>query len=228
MNSKTSSRTQASGPSQASTGYAKGEQTRTRILAVALEVFGSRGFDGSTTREIVEQAGVNLPALKYYFGGKGQLYLACAQYIVRDYGDRVGAIAAPALEALKTDASREEYAAHLKQIMSALCKYLLLSDKALNRTLFISREMTSPGPAFELLYSELWNPGTLLVSALVERTSGGAVHSDEALIRAMMMLSSITGLAMGRNVVARGILKGDMTELVRHNLDLQIDQLLHL
>ena len=55
-------------------GYAKGEAARLRILDAALAAFGEGGFKGATTRQIAEAAGVNLPALKYYFGGKEGLY----------------------------------------------------------------------------------------------------------------------------------------------------------
>ncbi len=51
-------------------GYARGEETRARIIAVALRLFGDRGFDGVSTREIAEEAGVNPPALQYYFDSK--------------------------------------------------------------------------------------------------------------------------------------------------------------
>src|SRR3546814_5183520 len=60
-------------------GYAKGEQTRARLLAAALDCFGPDGFEKVTTRQIATRAGVNLPALTYYFGSKEGLYLACAQ-----------------------------------------------------------------------------------------------------------------------------------------------------
>jgi AcrR family transcriptional regulator len=41
------------------------------------------------TRQIAEAADVNLPALKYYFGGKQGLDLACAQEIVGRYQQRM-------------------------------------------------------------------------------------------------------------------------------------------
>src|SRR5271165_5925578 len=62
-------------------GYARGEETRARITAVALRLFGDRGFDGVSTREIAEEAGVNPPALQYYFDSKEGLYCACAEYV---------------------------------------------------------------------------------------------------------------------------------------------------
>src|SRR5215469_13323418 len=62
-------------------GYARGEETRLRIIATAIPLFGRRGFDGVSTREIAAEAGVNPPALQYYFDSKEGLYRACCEYI---------------------------------------------------------------------------------------------------------------------------------------------------
>ena len=51
-------------------GYARGDETRSRIIAAALDVFGTHGFGGASTRMLAESAGVTLPALQYYFASK--------------------------------------------------------------------------------------------------------------------------------------------------------------
>jgi len=48
--------------------------TRDRVLSAALEVFGRKGFNGATTREIARQAGVNEVTLFRYFGSKEALF----------------------------------------------------------------------------------------------------------------------------------------------------------
>src|ERR1700747_1053947 len=64
-------------------GYARGEETRARIVAAALRMFGERGFEAASTRDIATIAGVNAPALQYYFDNKEGLYLACVEHIVK-------------------------------------------------------------------------------------------------------------------------------------------------
>jgi AcrR family transcriptional regulator len=55
----------------------KGDKdTRTRILDVAEELFGERGFDRVSVRDITRQARVNLAAINYHFGGKEELIVA--------------------------------------------------------------------------------------------------------------------------------------------------------
>lgn len=49
------------------------EQTRTRLLDAAREVFSQRGFQGATVREICRRAEANGAAVNYHFGSKDGL-----------------------------------------------------------------------------------------------------------------------------------------------------------
>src|SRR5258708_33102795 len=46
---------------------------REHILVVAEELFGEKGFDGTSVRDIAQAAGVNLAMISYYFGSKEKL-----------------------------------------------------------------------------------------------------------------------------------------------------------
>jgi AcrR family transcriptional regulator len=46
---------------------------REHILTVAEELFGEKGFDGTSVRDIANGAGVNLAMISYYFGSKEKL-----------------------------------------------------------------------------------------------------------------------------------------------------------
>lgn len=46
---------------------------REHILVVAEQLFGEKGFDGTSVRDIAQQAGVNLAMISYYFGSKEKL-----------------------------------------------------------------------------------------------------------------------------------------------------------
>jgi AcrR family transcriptional regulator len=47
---------------------------KNQILDKALALFAEKGFDGASTREIAESAGVNHALIKYHFGGKLALW----------------------------------------------------------------------------------------------------------------------------------------------------------
>lgn len=56
------------------------DDTRTLILAAALEAFSLKGFDGAKARDIAAGAGVNHGLIRYYFGSKLQLWKAAVDY----------------------------------------------------------------------------------------------------------------------------------------------------
>jgi AcrR family transcriptional regulator len=55
---------------------AKAEETRSRILTAALDLFRRNGFDQTTMREIATEAGVALGSAYYYFESKEALVMA--------------------------------------------------------------------------------------------------------------------------------------------------------
>src|SRR6201994_488927 len=89
-------------------GYARGEETRARIVTAALRMFGERGFEAASTRDIATLAGVNAPALQYYFDNKEGLYLACVEHIVKRVWDYIGDALTAAERALAENESDAE------------------------------------------------------------------------------------------------------------------------
>lgn len=55
---------------------ADGAEARARLVRAALRLFAESGYQGASTRAICEAAGVNLAAIRYYFGDKSGLYRA--------------------------------------------------------------------------------------------------------------------------------------------------------
>ena len=53
---------------------------REHILTVAEELFGEKGFDGTSVRDIAQNAGVNLAMISYYFGSKEKLLEYLIEY----------------------------------------------------------------------------------------------------------------------------------------------------
>src|ERR1700742_4714516 len=82
-------------------GYARGDEVRGRILRAAIMLFGEQGFASASTRAIAAKAGVNPPALQYYFHNKERLHRACGQYIADRIKDHLQAPMAHAAEVLR-------------------------------------------------------------------------------------------------------------------------------
>jgi AcrR family transcriptional regulator len=188
-----------------SVGYRKGDETRQRILDVALAAFGEAPFLAVTTRQISEAAGVSLPTLQYYFGNKEGLYLACAEAIVERFRRHTTASAADAAEALKRNCKAQKARGLLKVVIGALAGFLAGTKEAERWAQFVARELRDPGPAFEILYENLWRPGVELTARLIARIQGSPESDPSPRIHALLMISSLLAFQSGRSISLRAM-----------------------
>jgi AcrR family transcriptional regulator len=120
-------------------GYQRGEETKARIVRAAVALFGEKGFDGVSTREIATEASVPAPSLQYYFENKEGLYAACLD----DIQASAAAALEPALEAvdavLASDASTARLVDAYCAVLDALAEHLMGTPDAASRALFVAR-----------------------------------------------------------------------------------------
>jgi len=208
-------------------GYRKGEETRQRILDAALKAFGEASFKAVTTRHLAKAAAVSLPTLQYYFGDKEGLYRACAEALVERYRSHTGAAAREAREALQKDSTAEAARHRLKTLIRALAGFLVGTKEAQRWAPFVARELRDPGPAFEILYQRLWQPGVDVTARLVARVLGVAETDPGARIRALLLISSVLTFQSGRSIALRTMrwssIGPDELAQVLSSLDAQID-----
>lgn len=210
-------------------GYRKGDEARQRILDAALRAFGAHGFKGATTRGIADEAGVQLPALTYYFGGKEGLYVACAEEIVARYRARMFEPILESPAALGTAARPADARRALKTILGTLAEQLVATQESEIWTAFVLREMAEHGPAFEILYAQVWAPGVELVARLIRQALGDKPSARAAHVEALLLLSSLSAFSIARPVALRSLgwpdASGARFAEIRRVLDAQIDRL---
>lgn len=83
------------------------------LFNAAKVLFAECGFEGVSVRAIAAEAGVHFGLIRYYYGGKSDLYLAC----LRRYGERRLACADELQKPAKTLA---EFTDKLRQAMSSV------------------------------------------------------------------------------------------------------------
>lgn len=185
-------------------GYQKGEETRERILHAALKEFGEASFLAATTRRIAEAASVSLPTLQYYFGSKEGLYLACAEAIVAQHRGNTTA-ATEAAEALMKGCAPEAARDHLKAVIGSLAAFLVGSRKAAHWSHFVARELRDPGPAFEILFANLWRPGVEIAARLIACIKGKPETDPASRVQALLLISSLLVFQSGRAMSLRAM-----------------------
>ncbi len=100
--------------------YPRGEETKLRIINAAVEIFGSQGFAGTSTRDIVAAAKVNMPAIQYYFGGKLGLYDACIDQLTAMVWRRIAPAVRACQASVKAGATLDEIIATLGEVQDCL------------------------------------------------------------------------------------------------------------
>ena len=67
------------------------DSTRERILAAAVDLFSERSFEGASTREIAQRAGVTQPLLSYHHKSKDDLWRAAVDSLFAKLRDAMAA-----------------------------------------------------------------------------------------------------------------------------------------
>src|ERR1700747_3366521 len=111
-------------------GYARGEETRARIVAAALKMFGERGFEAASTRDIATAAGVNAPALQYYFDNKEGVFVACVEHIVKGVWEYLSQVVERAERAVAAEAADDELIEAFCAIQVQLAEFMFTSKDA--------------------------------------------------------------------------------------------------
>lgn len=212
-------------PAAARQGYAKSGETRATIIAAGLVEFGTLGFAEATTRRIAESAGVTLPAIAYHFGNKQGLYLACAEEIVARYHRNAAGLAIEAGFALDKAVDPDTCRAYLRRILRVLLRVFAETDEGQSRADFVAREMRDHGPAFDILYQQLWRPGVEIVARLVAGAKGVDAPGDAEVTDALMLLSSLLAFHTGRGVSLQILGWPALDSQAMDTLDAAIDRL---
>jgi AcrR family transcriptional regulator len=170
-------------------GYARGDETRRRIIGAAIELFGEHGFEGASTRDIAARAGVNAPALQYYFENKEGVYRACVEALAADAWASFGPVLAHADEVLRGDGDTETLIDAFLRIQETIADHMLVKAAMPGWRLFFAREQAGyePESATQILTCRIRQPLNDASAALVARITGRAADDPVTLIRMLSL-----------------------------------------
>jgi len=177
--------------------------TRTRLLRTSLATFAHRDFEAVSIREIVEQAGANIAAISYHFGGKQGLYLATAEFLAdalhRELGPMLVQIRAEVETADPATASRR-----LDELIHRLVHNLTMDRLGDDAAGFILREQHQPTAAFDILYNRLMLPIQQTYQLLVSRILGdSAANERQQILTTHALIGQILAFRTARTTLLR-------------------------
>lgn len=138
---------------------ARGEATKKRLVSVGLRLFGMKGYDAVSIREIAKEAGVNPGAIAFHYQGKKGLYKAVLDMVIA----RMRTLTIPVAESLNRNISNGradfQYVAPLISHMMDLLLHAHGRDENADYVvMMVQRELSNPTPAFERLFIEAFKP----------------------------------------------------------------------
>lgn len=174
------------------------DATRQRLVAAALELFGRKGFEATSTREIADAAKTNIGSIAYHFGGKAGLQEACGEAIVARLKTVIGDVPRDDA-ALSPDAALARFEA----VLSAMVRFLVIGEGARPFVAFILREMSEPSRALDRIYTELFEPLHRHACRLWGAATGADPDSEETRIAVFALIGQALYFRIGRTVVVR-------------------------
>lgn len=177
-------------------GYQRGEETRARIVEAAIGVFGERGYDRASTRDIANAAGVNAPAIQYYFDGKEGVYLACVEHLIMLLWRKMGSSVEAAENALAdADVTDQGLIEASLGILGTVVSTIQDSPQTDAWRAFLDRHQAGLCPeSATTAFDESFKAriGTV-IRLLIARLSGLAVEDERTVIHSMALFTQ--GLA---------------------------------
>lgn len=177
----------------------RGEQAKNQLIQAAIAQFGKHG-NRATTRDIATAAGQNISAIRYYFAGKEDLYIACAQWIADFIGEQFLPYTETAIQLLNLP-DPDKTAMH-KLIHTAFQHLLRLmtTNETMNISRFISREQLSPTGAYQHIYRQVIAPLLQYLTLVLARYTGKK-PDIEIMIHVHALLGEIMSFRLSRETL---------------------------
>lgn len=177
-------------------GYQRGEETRARIVEAAVVVFGERGYDGASTRDIATAAGVNAPAIQYYFDGKEGVYLACVEHLITLLWRKMSETVEAAEQALADENTADAALIEVSLgILGAVVSTIQDSPQTSAWRAFLDRHQAGLCPASAITaFDERFKARIArVIRLLIARLAGFALEDERTVIHSMALFTQ--GLA---------------------------------
>lgn len=154
-----------------------GQDTRTRLLEAACELFAKEGYHAATVTKICQHAGANVAAVNYYFHSKANLYVEAWKYAFRKY---------PWPEFSNTDASPEE---QLRAYIHHLVKRFTEQGPQGQFTRLYLMELLNPTGLIQDVWHELVEPKRKVLLEIIRKIMGKEAISEDVVFCELSIIS---------------------------------------
>lgn len=175
------------------------EITRTALIEAAIRLFGERGYDAVSTRDIADLAAANIGSIAYHFGGKPGLRLACAEHVIANIAATVGPAFLRPLPPLAPDEALEM----IERMMRVFTNFWMVNESSQSFVNFMLREMLVKGEVSELFYSVWMKPMHKRFCELFGVATGRDPCSHEVKIAVFSFIGQVFHFRVGQPLIMR-------------------------
>ncbi len=180
------------------------EATRLSLIEAGLKLFGSKGFEASSTREIARTADANIASIGYHFGGKEGLRLACAQHVASHIWKIASAAAALARFPQDDNSpSPDQARAAVLTFAGAMVRGILGDERTLPMIDFVIREIANPSPTLDMVYRSVIDPMHRRVCGLWGLATGRDGESEAVRLAVFAAIGQIMYFRIAREIILR-------------------------
>ncbi|MDQ6436237.1 CerR family C-terminal domain-containing protein [Mesorhizobium sp. LHD-90] len=203
------------------------DQTREALVLSALRLFGQKGFDGTSTREVAAAANANIGSIAYHFGGKEGLRIAAADYIVATIQGIAGSVLGNIDQSLDTGMDREIALRQLAAAVERMVGFLVARPEAGEIVQFMLRELAHPTEALDRIYAGVFEPTHKRLCRIWEVATGEPAESPRTRITIFTLIGQVVYFRIAREPVMRRMGWSDIgpqesaqiVDVVKSNLD---------
>ncbi len=175
--------------------------TKERLIEVALELFALNGYEGVSTRQIVDKAEVNISAITYYFGGKEGLYNAVIDSKINLFEEKMNSVLNEISTRNLTDKKSQKTL--LLKLIEKYINFLLSSGVSQYLVLLLVREMNSPTTTFELFYNKVIGRIHRAFTRLVASVFNKPEDDEDIILLVSSIIGQILIFRFGKRVILR-------------------------
>jgi AcrR family transcriptional regulator len=210
----------------------RGDITREKLLASAMEIFGRAGYDAASNRAIADAAGTNQALIGYHFGSKRGLYIAVFEFIAAEIQLEL----LPLVEAVRADFNaihiddpdrRERCVTAIETLLFAMLDNLSRPESK-SRARLVMREQQDPSDAFEILYDGFMQRMLGTLSFFIAGVEGIDSSNAATNLRAIFLFGQVlvfvlTPAIVDRHLALKGGTAGNL-KTIKNQLHLILQQ----
>lgn len=170
------------------------DDTRTKLIDAAGQVFAESGFQAATVREICARAGVNIALVNYHFGDKLELYTEVLRHSVGASGN--GIIS----RALASTAPPE---AAFRELIHAMLVRVCRGDRPGWHFRLMMHEFAQPTPAMANVIDETMRPVYNRFRELIGLMLDRPADHYQVRLATHSVIAQVVHYAHGRHVITR-------------------------